>query len=83
MTNLVESMKNSLGIFTDAVAVLIITTCMIPLVVLLFFMWLIKTMFGINISIPKLKKINGIDTPKFGRTKMNENSTLKLEETSD
>lgn len=49
-TNLVESAKNALSVFVDAVAVLIITTCVIPAAVLLFFIWLVKMLFGLEIK---------------------------------
>ena len=53
-TELVESVKNALSVFIDAVAVLIITTCIIPVAVILFFVWLIKMLFGIEIKKPAL-----------------------------
>lgn len=53
-TELVESVKNALSVFIDAVAVLIITTCVIPIAVILFFVWLIKMLFGIEIKKPTL-----------------------------
>ena len=40
----------------DAIAILIITTCVIPIAVLIFFIWIIKIIFGINIPVPKIKK---------------------------
>lgn len=54
---LVESAKNALSVFIDAVAVLIITTCVIPIVVILFFIWLIKMLFGIEIKSPRIPSI--------------------------
>lgn len=59
-TELVESVKNALSVFIDAVAVLIITTCVIPIAVILFFVWLIKMLFGIEIKAPKIPRIPGI-----------------------
>ena len=53
-TELVESVKNALSVFIDAVAVLIITTCVIPVAVILFFVWLIKMLFGIEVKKPAL-----------------------------
>ena len=47
-----ESAKNALSVFIDAIAVLIITTCVIPILVILFFLWLIKMLFGITINLP-------------------------------
>jgi len=59
-TELVESVKNALSVFIDAVAVLIITTCVIPIAVILFFVWLIKMLFGIEIKAPKIPRIPGM-----------------------
>jgi len=56
-TELVESVKNALSVFIDAIAVLIITTCVIPVAVILFFVWLVKMLFGIEIKTPKIPKI--------------------------
>lgn len=56
-TELTESAKNALSVFIDAIAVLIITTCCIPIAVILFFVWIIKILFGINIDIKKSYKL--------------------------
>lgn len=55
-TEMVESAKNALSVFVDAIAVLIITTCVIPIAVLLFFIWIIKLLFGVEIKIPHSPK---------------------------
>lgn len=55
VSNLAENAKNALSVFIDAIAVLIITTCVIPIVVILFFLWIIKIIFGIKIHIPAEK----------------------------
>lgn len=72
LTGTVENAKNALGIFIDAIAVLIITTCVIPIAVIFFFIWLIKTLFGISIDLPKakpvsqsIKKIQGVIKEKI------------------
>lgn len=56
-TELVESAKNALSVFIDAVAVLIITTCIIPIAVILFFVWLIKMLFGIEMKVPHIPRL--------------------------
>lgn len=38
--------------FVESLAVMIVTSCVIPLLVLLFFLWLIKMLTGIDISVP-------------------------------
>ena len=59
ISELVKKGEKALSNFIDAIAVLLITSCAIPVIVLLFLIWIIKMIFGINISIPKRnKKIN-------------------------
>lgn len=48
----VEQFKNLLNRFMEATAVLIVTTCLIPLLVILFFVWLVKTLLGVQIVLP-------------------------------
>lgn len=57
VSNLAENAKNALSIFIDAIAVLIITTCVIPIVVIFFFLWIIKMIFGIRIQVPAGKML--------------------------
>lgn len=45
---MVKKGEESLSAFLDAVAVLIITSCVIPLVVILIFAWVIKILFGFD-----------------------------------
>ena len=42
--------------FIDAIAILLITSCVIPIVVLFAFVWLVKIIFNVNVSLPKLNK---------------------------
>lgn len=55
VSKLIEKGKIILGNLIDAIAVLLITSCVIPVVVLLAMVWIIKTIFGINISIKNIK----------------------------
>lgn len=48
----VEQFKNVLNRFIEAAAVLIVTTCLIPVLVILFFVWLVKTLFDVQIILP-------------------------------
>ena len=50
VTDLTAAAKNALSTFVDAIAVLIITSCMIPIFVLLFFVWVTKLIFDIDFS---------------------------------
>ena len=53
LNKLTESAQNSLNNFIEALAVMIVTSCVIPVLVLLFFIWLMRTILGIDIDIPK------------------------------
>lgn len=48
VSTVVETAKNAVNVFIDAIAVLIITTCVIPIVVMLLFIWITKTILGID-----------------------------------
>ena len=54
VAKLFDMAKNVLSTLTDAIAVLLITTCAIPLLTLLFFVWIIKILFGLHIKLPAL-----------------------------
>ena len=53
--NSTEKLKLKLNSFIDSLAVMLVTTCGIPVLVLLFMFWMIKTLFGIDIKIPRPK----------------------------
>ena len=57
VSSMVDTAKNAVNVFIDAIAVLIITTCVIPIVVMLLFVWVIKTILGLNMKMPDLTKI--------------------------
>lgn len=52
VAGVVEQFKNLLNRFIEATAVMIVTTCLIPLLVILFFVWLVKTLFNVQIILP-------------------------------
>ncbi len=58
LSAMVKKGEDTLASFMDAVAVLIITSCVIPLVVLLIFAWIIRILFGFDIKglLPKRRK---------------------------
>lgn len=60
--------------FIDAIAVLIITSCVIPIVVLIFFIWIVNMIFGVNISVPNIRK------KKLNDSKNDEKSIIETEE---
>ena len=52
VAGVVEQFKNLLNRFIEATAVMIVTTCLIPLLVILFFVWIVKTLFNVQIILP-------------------------------
>ena len=52
---LVQKVENSLNHFIEAVAVMIITSCVIPMLVLLLFFWMVKIVLDVNLSGVKIK----------------------------
>ena len=52
-----EYAKRILNGFIDAIALFIITYCVIPIIVIFIVVWFIKFLFGIAIPIPKKAKI--------------------------
>ncbi|MGN0169976.1 MAG: hypothetical protein ACI39H_04350 [Lachnospiraceae bacterium] len=53
----VEELKDILNRMIEGVAVMIVTTCVIPLCVLVLFLWIFKTVTSINIPIPTTKQL--------------------------
>ena len=52
VSGVIEQFKNVLNRFIEATAVLVVTTCLIPLLVILFFVWIAKTLFDVQIILP-------------------------------
>lgn len=52
-TTLSDKAAKVLNNFVESLAVMIVTACIIPILVLLFFIWLIKALTGIEINIPE------------------------------
>ena len=59
---LVKKVENTLNRFIEAVAVMIITSCIIPMLVLVFFFWLIKILLEVDVA--KSKVVSGLLTSK-------------------
>ena len=51
-SSLSDKASEILNSYVELLAVMIVTSCIIPILVLLFFLWLIKIMTGIDISVP-------------------------------
>ena len=52
VTGVLDTAKDWVARLIEAFAVMIVTNCVIPVVVLLFFVWLINVFMGLNIEIP-------------------------------
>lgn len=66
ITSAADTAKNILNQFIEALAVLIVTSCLIPVLVILFFVWVVKLLFNLEIPLPsadtfskKRKKLEG------------------------
>lgn len=75
VAKVIEQFKNVLNRFMEATAVMIVTTCLIPVLVVLFFLWIVKTLFNapIVIPVPQMK-------PKMSKRSHNEESKFMLME---
>ena len=73
-TSLKDSASKILNRFIEALAVMIVTSCVIPILVLLFFIWLIRTATGIVLPMPEplrrkprpgdgLRRVNDMTAP--------------------
>lgn len=62
----IDKGKEALSRFIDAIAILLITSCLIPIGVLIFILWIVKIIFGISIPVPNLKKKKVEVTPNNG-----------------
>jgi hypothetical protein len=56
LQKLTDSAQRSLGNFIEALAVMIVTSCVIPVLVLLLFLWLLRVLLGIDIQIPRYNR---------------------------
>ena len=58
----IDKLTTQLNNMIDAIAVMIVTTCVIPILVIVFLIWIVKMLFSVNIKIdekkiPKLSEI--------------------------
>lgn len=51
VSGIIDKMEKILINFIESLAVMLVTACVIPILVLVFFVWLIKTILGVNINI--------------------------------
>ena len=52
VAGVIEQFKMIMNRFIEATAVMIVTTCLIPIFVVMFYLWLLKTIFDITIIVP-------------------------------
>lgn len=53
-TAAVDKLKSVLNDFLEALAVMLVTSCLIPVLVLVFFVWLLKLFLGVDAPAPRL-----------------------------
>ena len=53
-TAAVDKLKHVLNDFLEALAVMLVTSCLIPVLVLVFFVWLVKLFLGVDLPAPRL-----------------------------
>lgn len=75
VAKVIEQFKNVLNRFIEATAVMIVTSCLIPILVVLFFLWVVKTLFNMPIIIP----IQNLKPKKMKRSHKNENDLMLTE----
>ena len=52
VAGVIDQFRNVLNRFVEATAVMVVTTCLIPVLVILFFVWITKTLFHVQITLP-------------------------------
>lgn len=52
VSGLMNKGETLLNHFIEVIAVMMVTSCLIPIVVLMFMLWLVRILFGIQISVP-------------------------------
>lgn len=52
---LFNKVTNTLNEMIEAIAIMMVTTCVIPILILLFFIWIVKLFFNIDIKIDNVK----------------------------
>ena len=73
LTAVAESVKNILNNFIEAIAIMLITSCVIPILIVVIFVWIINSLTGLNITLPQPVRIK-VDT---------KNKAVKLTEKSE
>ena len=61
VSEIVRKAENALGNFIEAAALLLITSCVIPVLTLVLFIWIINVILGLDLKLPG-KKLGAIST---------------------
>ena len=64
--SLTDKAVDAVNRFVETLAVMIVTSCVIPLLVLLFFLWVIRQLTGIDLSasLPRPRAVRRPDEPR-------------------
>lgn len=65
--NTMDKVQVTMSNLLDAVAVLIVTTCVIPILVFVFFFWMLRMVFGLDLH-PRLPKLIGRKSGKHSHS---------------
>lgn len=71
-STLLGKLESTLNSFIDAIAIYIVTSCVIPVVVLIIGIWLIKTLFHLNIDMPGIPSFSDYTTRKYRASRKGE-----------
>lgn len=53
VSGVIQKGEKLLNHFIEAIAVMMVTSCFIPIAVLLFLLWVVRMLFGVQINVPK------------------------------
>ena len=67
VAGVIEQFRNVLNRFIEATAVMIVTNCLVPILVILFFVWIVKTLFSVQIILSP-NPIKPVRKPRFRDT---------------
>ena len=61
---LIDKLTSQLNKMIETIAVMLVTTCVIPILVILLFLWLVKMLFSVEVNVdmkkmPRLSKMVG------------------------
>lgn len=59
VTGATKNVETVLNRFIEALAVMLVTSCLIPILVLVFFVWLVKMLLGVDLNFHGAKRIGG------------------------